>query len=680
MPTEKQFSAVYAAITPVPSPPVISKVNTAWQQANLQYLMVVLNNAGYQLHLKAAQLQSELEPFGFSGQVNPAEISAHMEPPPALETLCNCLHLSEFERYVLLLCVGRAIHSRFPNLFAGIHQNAILNYPTFNLAYSTFQGDHHWSAMTPQGALRHWQLIAGALGEDVSHARLQIDESILHYVLGEPYQDAQLLKVLDTAAISTSPLALQTSHQPIAQQIGQFLKKGADSSPMVQLCGTGLEQKWAIATAVSQYLQQPLYSLSVEHLPAEPQALKTFVIRWQRLVKLSPSVLWLDAEPQSKGESSQKVAIAPFLQSVGTPLMVSTIQRLYIPRLSIIPFEVEHLSYQEQLDLWQTSLGQTHLNGHLSTLASQFKLSPAIIQAAGLSVTGEPDDSTLPDRLWDFCRMQARPQLESLAQRIDADADWDDLVLPDREKQVLQDITAQLRQRAKVYQDWGFAQKTKRGLGLSALFAGASGTGKTMAAEVLAQEFKLDLYRIDLSAVMSKYIGETEKNLRKIFDAAETGGAILLFDEADALFGKRSEVKDSHDRHANIEVSYLLQRMESYQGLAILTTNLKDSLDQAFLRRIRFIVTFPFPKASDRSEIWQRIFPKQLPTEGLDFRKLGRLDVTGGNIRSIALNAAFIAADADEPVMMKHILRAAQTEYIKLNRTLTSVEIKGWVT
>jgi len=200
-----------------------------------------------------------------------------------------------------------------------------------------------------------------------------------------------------------------------------------------------------------------------------------------------------------------------------------------------------------------------------------------------------------------------------------------------------------------------------------------------MAADVLAKELRLDLYRIDLSAVVSKYIGETEKNLRRIFDTAETSGAILLFDEADALFGKRTQVKDSHDRHANVEVSYLLQRMEAYQGLAILTTNLLDALDQAFMRRINFSVKFPFPNAPERTEIWQRIFPKETPTNKLDMKKLGKLNMAGGNIRNIALNAAFIAADAGEPVMMKHLLQATKSESLKLGKILTDSEIRGWV-
>jgi SpoVK/Ycf46/Vps4 family AAA+-type ATPase len=251
---------------------------------------------------------------------------------------------------------------------------------------------------------------------------------------------------------------------------------------------------------------------------------------------------------------------------------------------------------------------------------------------------------------------------------MESSATWEDLVLPQREKQILEDIASHLRHRTQVYQDWGFAKKGGRGLGISALFHGQSGTGKTLAAEVLAREFRLDLYRIDLSATVSKYIRETEKNLRQIFDAAETGGAVLLFDEADAIFGKRTEVKDSHDRHANVEVAYLLQRMEAYQGLAILTTNLKDSLDQAFTRRIRFMVQFPFPDSQARAEIWQRAFPPQTPTKNIDFEQLAKLNVSGGNIRSIALNAAFLAADAREAIQMNHLAQASQREYLKMGR------------
>jgi SpoVK/Ycf46/Vps4 family AAA+-type ATPase len=200
-----------------------------------------------------------------------------------------------------------------------------------------------------------------------------------------------------------------------------------------------------------------------------------------------------------------------------------------------------------------------------------------------------------------------------------------------------------------------------------------------MAAEVLARELRLELYRVDLSAVVSKYIGETEKNLKGVFDAAEEGGVLLLFDEADALFGKRSEVRDSHDRYANIEVGYLLQRMEAYEGLAILTTNLRSSLDAAFQRRLRIVVNFPFPDAVQREAIWRNVFPAAAPTSGLDHKKLAQLNVAGGNIRNIALNAAFLAAQSGTPVAMANLVEAAKLEAQKIERPLSDAEIRGWV-
>jgi SpoVK/Ycf46/Vps4 family AAA+-type ATPase len=272
--------------------------------------------------------------------------------------------------------------------------------------------------------------------------------------------------------------------------------------------------------------------------------------------------------------------------------------------------------------------------------------------------------------------MQARSRLDDLAQRIVPRAGWDDLVLPEAEKAMLRQIATHVAHRTTVYETWGFAAASARGLGISALFAGASGTGKTLAAEVLAGALRLDLYRIDLSGVVSKYIGETEKNLRRVFEAAEDGGAILFFDEADALFGKRSEVKDSHDRYANIEINYLLQRMESYRGLAVLATNMKGALDTAFLRRIRFVIQFPFPDAGQRAELWRRMFPPATPTEALDVPRLSRLGLAGGNIRNIAVNAAFLAAEAGQPVRMSHVLCAVRSEYAKLEKPLTDAEAR----
>jgi SpoVK/Ycf46/Vps4 family AAA+-type ATPase len=344
--------------------------------------------------------------------------------------------------------------------------------------------------------------------------------------------------------------------------------------------------------------------------------------------------------------------------------------------------DVMRPSHDEQHAVWQDKLGPAavSLNGRVDQLVAQFDVSAETIRTASLDALRTANDGDdIADLAWEACRVQARSRLDDLAQRIEATAGWDDLVLPEAQLQVLQEIVAQVQERVVVYERWGFGRKGDRGLGISVLFAGQSGTGKTTAAEVLARALKLDLYRIDLSSLVSKYIGETEKNLRRVFDAAEEGGAVLLFDEADALFGKRSEVKDSHDRYANIEVSYLLQRMETYRGLAILTTNMRKALDTAFLRRLRFVVQFPFPDAAQRTEIWERVFPPATPKENIDAGKLAQLNVSGGNIRNIALHAAFLAASAREPVRMEHVLRAAEREYAKLEKVLTGSETDGWL-
>ena len=304
--------------------------------------------------------------------------------------------------------------------------------------------------------------------------------------------------------------------------------------------------------------------------------------------------------------------------------------------------------------------------------------SPRAERAADRSDTGGEPAGDISRLAWQAGLAEARIALDQLGRRVEPSAGWDDLVVPEQQRLTLAEVTAHVRQRATVYQDWGFEAVLRRGLGVTALFAGGSGTGKTLAAEVIARDLGLDLFVIDLSQVVSKYIGETEKNLRQVFDAAERGGAVLLFDEADALFGKRTEVRDSHDRYANIEVSYLLMRMEAYRGLAILTTNMKNALDPAFMRRIRFVVDFPFPGAAEREQIWHRLIPSRVPVRDLDFGRLAQLTVAGGTIRNIALSAAFLAADEDTPLQMRHLLAASRTEYLKLERSLPAGEVAGW--
>jgi SpoVK/Ycf46/Vps4 family AAA+-type ATPase len=284
------------------------------------------------------------------------------------------------------------------------------------------------------------------------------------------------------------------------------------------------------------------------------------------------------------------------------------------------------------------------------------------------------DPAPTESDLWRAARDHASRSMQGLADKIEPRRGFEDLVLPELQRQQLREIALQVEYRTRVYEDWGFGAKLSRGKGISVLFSGPSGTGKTMAAEVLAGCLDLDLYRIDLAGVVSKYIGETEKNLRRLFDAAEESGAILFFDEADALFGKRSEVRDSHDRFANIEINYLLQRMEEYRGLAILATNRRSLLDPAFLRRLRFLVEFPFPAAADRVRIWKGVFPAQAQVDGLDYHFLGRLEIAGGNISNIALNAAFRASSEDRPVNMQDVLAATRQEYDKIDKIVLESE------
>jgi hypothetical protein len=424
-----------------------------------------------------------------------------------------------------------------------------------------------------------------------------------------------------------------------------------------------------------------LYALPVDVLPPAGAEVETLRRIWEREAVLGSCALLVEAELLDAGDSARQASLSRFVDRVGGALLVSTREPLRTLNRTTMRLDVALPAPDEQRQLWLDMLGARArgVEGQIDRLVAQFNLSTQSLRAAGAQVLGEPEsDDSLATVLWDACRTQARTRLSDLAQRIEPAATWDDLVLPEPQRQVLHDIAQQVRERTTVYERWGFAARSARGLGISVLFAGPSGTGKTMAAEVLANELRLDLYCIDLSSVVSKYIGETEKNLRRVFDAAEEGGAILLFDEADALFGKRTDVKDSHDRYANIEVSYLLQRMEAYRGLAILTSNLKSGLDSAFMRRLRFVVQFPFPDTVQRAEIWRRVFPGATPSRDLDYSKLARLNVAGGNIRTIALNAAFIAAGADQPVGMAHLLRAASAEYVKLERALTEAEVGGW--
>lgn len=335
--------------------------------------------------------------------------------------------------------------------------------------------------------------------------------------------------------------------------------------------------------------------------------------------------------------------------------------------------------YSVRAESWKTKAnGKYRFSNHVDfdALAAKFRFTPgqitdALVAAQNLAIIHLPDAPEISMKdLYQACRAQCNQKLETMALKVSAKYTWDDIVLPDEALWLLQAICGHVKYKHRVYSQWGFNKKLSLGKGINALFSGPSGTGKTMAAEIIANELQLDLYKIDLSNVVSKYIGETEKNLSKIFYEAETSNAILFFDEADALFGKRSEVKDAHDRYANIETGYLLQKMEEYEGISILATNLKKNMDDAFMRRLHFLVEFPFPDETYRFRIWKQMFPKETPmSKNIDFDFLSKgFKIAGGNIKNIAVNAAFLAAGNSGIVNMEDIIQATKQEYRKIGR------------
>lgn len=656
-----------------------------WQQANQSYLSQCLAEIFERLKLLQAKANlDDVDAISSANdrlsiaQQNRDQIASSQKESSALHALSSAFRLSIFEQDLLLLCAGVELEARFMPICADLQGDLRKPYPTFSLAMSALPGAH-WSALLPSGPLRRWRLIEIGSGDALVSSPLRIDERVLHYLTGLSYLDERLQSLAAPVQIIEN---IPASHRSVADHIVKIYSKEREGdSAIIQLCGMDRDANRYIAARALAELGIRLFCMNAADIPSTAADRYCLARLWEREAFLSSSALMVDFEEIDRGEKMN--AAISFLENIQSTVLAVCPLPLLLQRRSHIKLEVKRTRSEEQREIWQRGLGPAArlLDGQLDCLVTQFNLGMNEIKAASSEVLSEEcmNGEDLSGRLWEACCSQSRPRLEDLAQRIEPSAQWDDLVLPELQVQVLKEIGVHVRQRARVYDSWGFAGKGSRGLGISALFAGDSGTGKTMAAEILANDLGLDLYRIDLSQVVSKYIGETEKNLRKVFDAAESGGAILLFDEADALFGKRSEVKDSHDRYANIEISYLLQRMEAYRGLAILTTNMKSALDKAFLRRIRFVVQFSFPDAANRARIWERIYPQKTPTFGLDCQKLARLNVTGGNIRNIALYAAFLAADGGEPVKMKHLLRAARVEYAKMERAPTEGEIGGWV-
>jgi len=610
--------------------------------------------------------------------------AAKVVPPPALVILGQRLGLSQFEQEILLLCAAVELDARIPGLCARAQDHPDRAYPTFALALTLFD-DPSWDALSPERPLRYWRLIEvnqpGATPLTLS--ALRADERIVNYLKGLNQLDDRLMPLIVPFDVTNNGEDdLAASHQAVAEAIEHGLRQWLSSNrlPVIQLTGIDSISKQQVARRVLSRLGWQGFRMPGELVPAAAGEFETLARLWHRESTLLSLALYLDVAELDEGSRPEsQLQLNRFLARCGTLTFLDTREPRTGLGLNALAYEIEKPVPSEQQAAWKEALGEG-AGDSSEQLAGQFNLNlPAIRQIAqAVLAEKQPDESasSIHKRLWEACLSRTRPRLDRLAQRIEPKATWKELVLPQEPLALLREIAAQVRQRSTVYDTWGFRNMMNRGFGISALFAGESGTGKTMAAEVIANDLHINLYRIDLSAVVSKYIGETEKNLRRVFDAAEDGGVILFFDEADALFGKRSEVKDSHDRYANIEINYLLQRMEAFRGLAILATNMKSALDQAFLRRLRFIVTFPFPGAADRKRIWEKVFPAETPKDVVDYDHLARLNLTGGSIHNVVLNAAFLAARAGTPVTMSVIFEAARKEFRKLEKPVNESDFR----
>lgn len=624
-----------------------------------------------------------------------------------LDQLANLFQLDAVDVDILLICLAPELDLRYERLFGYLQDDVTKRRPTVDLVLNLLSASFvaklaartHFAAEAP--LFRNYLL---QLFDDPAQSYppllskyLKVDARVVDYLFGRDAVDSRLAPYIQP---SRSPAAIDDLLLPadlkrrlvlLTQTVGtqtnalHFYFQGP--------YGVG---KQTTAAALAHDLGKTLLVVEGEKL------LNNAEIPFARIVDLvtreallQDAVLYWSGFDALLNDDRQvwcDVLLRALTERPGLTVLSGNTLWEPVDAQPSVPFvrvEFPKPTYAERLRLWALALNDDwagEVRGNLGPLATKFRFSGGQIGAAtatahNLARWRDPEQAQVSmTDLYTACRLHSNRKLGELAHKITPHYTWGDIVLPTNCLVQLQEIVNQVKYRALVYDEWGFDHKLALGKGLNILFAGPSGTGKTMAADVMAGELGLDLYKIDLSTVVSKYIGETEKNLARIFTEAETSNAILFFDEADALFGKRSEVRDSHDRYANIEISYLLQRMEEYDGVAILATNLHKNLDEAFVRRMHFTVEFPFPNEKSRRRIWEKIWPDATPRNpalDLDFMAR-RFELAGGNIRNVALAAAFLAADDGHVVEMSHLIRAIQREYQKMGKVVVDGEFENY--
>lgn len=603
------------------------------------------------------------------------EILEKIPSKPNLEILVEKFKLSEFEKKMLLVCAGIELNSNYSAFISKLQGNATSVFPSFNLLLAGLELSH-WDAISPASPLRKWNLIHLNSGSLLANQPIKIDEGILHYLTGISFLEEHLASVVKK---ENEEFLLTKSQEQLVSQIVIDYTNNSKHQKIIELNGDQPKDKIAVAKKVSESLGYTLFKIDALSVPSKMEDVIFLEKLWNRQALLNRYAIFIDCTNSSIEEHSNYSTLNHFANNCNGLTFID--REMLSKSLSITTniYKVNKPTLEEQINLWTNLLVYGEENTHvINSLVQHFNLATQTIKIASQEINESNEQENLKSVLWKTCCEKTRPAVDHLAHRIETLATWDDIVLPKEDLNTLKEITMQVKYRSKVYNEGGFAKKQSRGLGISVLFSGESGTGKTMAAEVIANDLNLDLYRIDLSQIKNKFVGESEKNIKKVFDSFEDGGAILLFDEADSLFGKRGEVQDSHDSHKNFQIGYLLQRMENFNGLAILTTNMKNAIDKAFERRIRFSVNFERPNLQHRRKIWEKAFPNQAWVNGVDYKKLALANIPGGNIKNIAMNAAFLAASEDSKIGMNHLLQATKNEYKKVDRHLSNSEIKDW--
>ena len=626
----------------------------------------------------------------------------------SLSWLVQAFGLSSFEADVMILALASEIDLRYEKIYSYLQDDVTRKRPTVELALNLFCSSAEEkfcrrADFSPKGKLiRHRLLQVVPDPNQVEPSSLayylKLDDQIKHLLLGQSGLDERLAGFcqLIEPSLSANDLALSADLKKALLLLCNEAQ--SEHKPLHLYFQGGVPEIREATEALAGLLGHPLLSASIDRLPEKSESSSIFdlLVREAELQRAILFIAPIDELYRAEATVRRQDLLASVARHTGITVLAG--KRAWEPQLisaiGVISIEFEAPDFRERYKRWESELARLDSpidTQDLAMLAGRFRLTPLqIAQAARTaqlnsrwrwarteSHANTRDGSLSLDELSSAARSQCGQELARLAHKMEPHYGWEDLVLPSDPKAQLREICAQAECRPIVYGQWGFDRKLSLGKGLNVLFAGSPGTGKTMAAEVIAHELRLDLYRIDLSQVVSKYIGETEKNLDRIFNAAENSNAILLFDEADALFGKRSEVRDSHDRYANIEISYLLQKMEEYQGISVLATNLRQNLDEAFVRRLQHIVEFPFPDEEYRRRIWENVFPHEAPLgNDVRFDLLAReVQLAGGNIKNMALGAAFYAAGDGGVVRTEHLIQAARREHQKLARSWNPVEL-----